>query len=254
LLPALSKAKIKAEGVVCISNEKQLLAACAMYPGDNANQLVSNPGGASSTTAQGIAFGTGLVTNWVGGWLDWNQGLPAGYGVNTNLNTLLNTLLGPYTAKAQGVYKCPSDKIPSAIGPRVRSISMNGFVGGQCEWTVYGYTSYRVYMKDSDFTVPGPSKTWIFVDEHPDSINDGLFGMHMPGVSGWPTYTTWEDTPASYHNHACGFGFADGHAEIHKWFDANTLAPILKTSPSTATGTTSQHDSEWIIERTSAPQ
>src|ERR1700720_1084159 len=159
LLPALARAKQKAEGAMCISNEKQLLAACAMYAADNNNKLVNNPGGAASTTVGGNTVWADGITNWVGGWLDWQAGLPVSLAPNTNLVTLVDTLLGPYTAKTQGVYKCPSDKIPSAVGPRVRSISMNGFVGGYCEYGVYGYTGYRVFIKDSDFTVPGPSKT-----------------------------------------------------------------------------------------------
>jgi len=245
LLPALSKAKTKAEGISCINNEKQLMLAFAMYSTDT-GKLVANPGGASA-----ILGPDGLYTMWVAGWLDWNFGVPA--GANTNMPYLLQTIFGNYTAKTPGVYKCPADKIPCPLGPRVRSISMNGFIGGTTEKDLYGYSTYRLFLKETDFTAPGPAKTWVFVDEHPDSINDGLFAMHMPTSTSWPTYTTWEDIPASYHNGACGFSFADGHAEIHKWRDANTIAPIVKTHPSTATGKTSPNDSAWIIERTSAP-
>src|SRR5215471_9909164 len=130
---------------------------------------------------------------------------------------------------------------------------MNGFVGGTVEKDVYGYTTYRMYIKESDLIRPGPSKTWVFVDEHPDSINDGLFGMHMPPSTLWPSQASWDDVPASYHNNACGFAFADGHAEVHKWQDANTLAPIRRFNPSSATSLTSPRDSKWMVERTSAP-
>jgi prepilin-type N-terminal cleavage/methylation domain-containing protein/prepilin-type processing-associated H-X9-DG protein len=245
LLPALSKAKAKAEGISCINNEKQLMLAFAMYSTDT-GKLVANPGGASA-----ILGPDGVYTSWVVGWLDWNFGVPA--GSNTNMPYLLQTIFGPYTAKSPGVYKCPADKIPCPLGPRVRSITMNGFIGGTTEKDIYGYSTYRLFMKETDFIAPGPAKTWVFVDEHPDSINDGLFAMHMPTSTAWPTATTWEDIPASYHNGACGFSFADGHAEIHKWRDGTTLAPIAKTHPSTATGKTSPIDSAWLIERTSAP-
>jgi prepilin-type processing-associated H-X9-DG protein len=130
---------------------------------------------------------------------------------------------------------------------------MNGFVGTRTEHTVYGLTSYRIYLKETDFTVPGPSKTWIFVDEHPDGINDGLFGMRMPSASAWPRATTWDDVPASYHNGACGFSFADGHAEVKKWMDGNTKVPIRKVNPSSGTDKTSVRDNAWMVERTSAP-
>jgi len=240
LLPALSKAKAKAEGISCINNLKQLQVAYAMYTPDNDNKLVLNPGGTTAT-----------LTSWVTGWLDWNYGTPR--GANTNTQYLLNGALGPYVGKSLGVFKCPADKIPSVAGPRVRSISMNGFVGGDTEKTVYSYTTYRIYKKETDFTLPGPSKTWIFVDEHPDGINDGLFGMMMPSATVWPKATVWDDVPASYHNGACGFSFADGHAEVKKWFDANTIVPIRKTSPSLGTGRTSPRDNSWMVERTSAP-
>jgi len=250
LLPALARAKSKAEGISCLNNEKQLALAWAMYATDNNGRLIANPGAFSINTA-----------NWVSGWLDWGFGSPS--GANTNLSLLFNSLFAPYTAKAPGIYKCPADKFPSAIGPRVRSISMNGFVGGDAEWAVYGYgptggAPYKKFLKETDLTIPGPSKTWVFLDEHPDSINDGLFGMHMPTPNTlWPRASTWDDVPASYHNGACGFSFADGHAEIHKWLDSATKPPIrrqtLAQAPGQGTGAVSLRDNAWMVERSSAP-
>jgi len=247
LLPALSRAKTKAQGIACINNERQLMLATAMYSSDT-RYLPPNPGNGMNPPIDA----TGNYPDfWVAGWLDWGSGVPA--GANTDTKYLLNTPFGPYTARNPGVYKCPADIFPGQTGPRVRSISMNGFVGGTCEKVTYGYTTYRIYIKEADMTVPGPSKTWIFVDEHPDGINDGLFGMHMPASTAWPTYTTWDDVPASYHNGACGFAFGDGHAEVHKWRDSNTLAPVRKITTSTSTGLTSIHDNAWMVERTTAP-
>jgi prepilin-type processing-associated H-X9-DG protein len=181
--------------------------------------------------------------------------LPGHPDPNTNNFYLTESLFGSYNAKNTGIYKCPADKVPSKIGPRNRSISMNGFVGGtdKTMWTVYGYTGYRIFLKETDFTKPGPAMTWVFVDEHPDSINDCLFGLDMPPVTTWPSAVQWDDVPASYHNGACGFSFADGHAETHKWIDANTKAPVLKIDPSVATGKISPHDNAWMSARTSAP-
>ncbi len=153
-----------------------------------------------------------------------------------------------------GIYKCPADKIPTIIGPRVRSYSMNGFVGGTVEWTTMGYTSYRTFLKDSDFATPGPAKTFVFIDEHPDSINDELLSMQMPAVASWPAAAAWSDVPASQHNGACGISFADGHVEIHQWRDANTKRPVFRVGPRGATGTTSSNDSRWSVARTSAPK
>jgi prepilin-type N-terminal cleavage/methylation domain-containing protein/prepilin-type processing-associated H-X9-DG protein len=239
LLPALSRAKTKAEGISCINNLKQMQLAWAMYPGDFNGALPSNSGGLTVD-----------LKDWVTGWLNWGSGVPT--GANTNVQYILDGALGPYTGRSLGIYKCPADKIPSAIGTRVRSISMNGFVGGRTMHTVYGLTTYRTFAKESDFT--RSAMTWVFMDEHPDGINDGLFGMHMPPAASWPTRaSTWDDTPASYHNGACGLSFADGHAEIKKWMDGQTRAPIRKTSPASSTGQTSPRDQPWLAERSSSP-
>jgi len=97
--------------------------------------------------------------------------------------------------------------------------------------------------------------TWVLVDEHPDSINDAYFVVDMTETKGlWPASTVpWEDVPASYHNGACGFGFADGHAEIHKWIDSATKAPIQQIHPCSASGQSAPHDTGWLHARTTAP-
>ena len=247
ILPALSKAKQKAEGISCINNLKQLMTAFYMYNTDY-GFLPPNPGQ--------YAFS---LNSWCTGVEDWGGGNPN--GANTNFSFLINSALGPYTARSLGIYKCPADKLPSVVGPRLRSVSMNGFVGGLAEGTdptygVYGYTGYRIFLKESQFT--RASMTWVFVDEHPDSINDCLFGMNMPrNTATWPSAAAWDDMPASYHNGACGFSFADGHAEIKKWVDAQSKPPIRKQSPAqgagSGTGTTSPRDSKWLVERTTSP-
>ena len=241
LLPALARAKSKAEGISCLNNLKQQSLAFNLYNGDN-SRLPSNPGGLTADTNQ-----------WCTGWLNWGAGVPA--GANTNTDYLKSGVLGQYNAKSVGVYKCPADRIPSAIGPRIRSISMNGFVGGTTEKDVYGYTTYRMFLKESDFTRPGPAMTWVFLDEHPDGINDSLFGMHLAAAASWPSATTWDDVPASYHNGACGFSFADGHGEIKKWMDIQTKSRI-QGPPATGclgTGLTSPRDNAWMAARTTAP-
>jgi prepilin-type N-terminal cleavage/methylation domain-containing protein len=242
LLPALAKAKTKAEGISCLNNLKQQGLAFYSYNTDH-GKLPPNPGGLTAS-----------IGDWCTGWLDWNAGIPS--GANTNTSYLQDGAMGPYNARSLGVYRCAADKTPSNIGPRVRSISMNGFVGGTTEDTVYGYTTYRIFLKDSHFN--RPAMTWVFVDEHPDGINDSLFGMHMPTYTLWPRAATWDDVPASYHNWACGFCFADGHAEIKKWVDSQTKVPVQRkngaTSPGAGTGTTSPRDNAWMVERTTSPR
>jgi prepilin-type processing-associated H-X9-DG protein len=237
LLPALAKAKTKAEGISCLNNLKQLQLAWRMYSEDNNDSVARNLGAALTNGA------------WVTGWLNWGTGSPA--GANTNNSYLIDCQLGPYVAKNVGIYKCPADKLPSNIGPRNRSISMNGYVGGRVMWDTYSETSFRIFVKLSQFTAPGPAMTWVFLDEHPDGINDGLFGV-------WMSKQTWDDVPASYHNGACGFSFADGHAEIKKWQDPQSKPPITKAAnyaggPGTGAGYTyiSPRDHAWLADRTS---
>lgn len=210
LLPARASTRTNSSTIQCVNNLRQLQAAFGMYSLDFGGRVVSNASGFTSS-------------GWVSGWEDWASGNPS--GVNTNRLVLLNGLLGPYT-RTSGVYKCPADVVPSARGPRVRSYSMNGFIGGTVERDIYGYTTYRIYLRTSEFVVPGAAQTFVFIDEHPDSINDGTFSMHMPSSSLWPSPVTWDDLPASYHADAGCLSFADGHVEAHKWMDLNTKSPL----------------------------
>ena len=235
LLPALSKAKTKAEGISCLSNLKQIQFAWQMYADDHNGRVVLNGGI--------FAFD---AASWVSGWLDWGAGQ---MGANTNKQFLLDGALGPYTAKTLGVYKCAADKLPGATGPRNRSYSMSQWVGN---WNNQSglldpTQLYRVYLKLADFTRPGPANTWVFLDECPDSINDGYFTLHM-------TDNRWDDVPASTHNGAGGFSFADGHAEIKKWLDASTKLPVKKVAPCPVytQGLISPRDHDWMQKKTSA--
>lgn len=219
LLPALAKARTKAEGIGCVNNLKQLQSAWHMYADDNNGFLVLNSPGSATNEIR-----------WVNGWLDWGNGQPA--GANTNRQLLTEGLLGPYTAKTLGVYKCPADKFPCDDGPRVRSISMNTYMS-RPGWAP-AYLKYAQLLK--------PAMLWVFVDEHPDSINDGLFSTLSGGN------TKWNDLPASYHNGACGFSFADGHSEIKKWRDDTTKRPVWKV-PVTS-GIVAPNDVPWVWQRT----
>lgn len=234
LLPALAKAKSKAEGISCLNNLKQLQFAWQMYADENNGNCVTNQGAFS------INYGS-----WVTGWLDWVAGTPT--GANTNSGYLQNGALGPYMAKSLGSYKCPADKILSTIGPRNRSYAMSQWVGNWTDQGSLASTGYRVFTKLTHFTRPGPTKTWVLLDECPDSINDGYFTLYM-------TSTAWDDVPASTHNGACGFSFADGHSEIKKWLDAGTKLPVMKVTPCPAytRGLTSPRDHLWMQEHTSA--
>ncbi len=244
LLPALAKSKTKAHGIACLSNLKQLGLAFTLYPMDNADYLVK-PGNS----------GTELYA-WVGGWLDFNPGNPD----NTNLTQLLDpkkAMFAPYLPAA-GVYKCPADQSTVKIGTkryfRVRSMGMSQAIGGPGPWLPPGSSmvdpqrAWKVFIKASDLVDPGPSRVYVLLDEHPDSINAGGFANMMVEV---PANVRIIDFPASYHNGAAGINFADGHAEIRKWIDSRTKPPVKynlylvlnQASPN-------NRDMIWLSERT----
>ena len=251
LLPALAKAKTKAQGIMCMNNTKQLLLAWHLYAGDYNDNLPPNEDNENG--------------GWIKGWLDYNWGRPN--RADTNIDFLINpqyAKLAPYT-KTLGVYRCPADRStaqPKLKGPpRVRSLSMNQAVGTKLNGQVidgpwltgtYGQNTatrgpYLTFGKLGSFINPGASQTWVLVDEHPDSINDGGFAVSMaPSL-------IWVDLPAIYHNGACGFAFADGHSEIHKWKYFDRIPPIRYQDISGFGGNKPKNpDVQWIATRTSA--
>ena len=216
LLPALAKAKEKAKGIQCMSNMKQLALGWILYADDHNGNLVWNE---LSATGAG----------WVRGVLDYN-------GANTdNTNTIFLTdsqyaKLGPYTAKTARIYKCPSDRSTVTISgeqhPRVRSLSLSQAMNSKDDWSSFiTKAKYQVFRNLTDIDKMGPANAYLFIDEHPDSLNFGDFAVAMNDTA--PDSAIYMiDVPASNHNGAGGLSFADGHAEIHKWLDPRTKTPI----------------------------
>jgi len=226
LLPALGRAKAKAQGTACLSNLKQVQLCWVMYCEDNRDRIPPN--------VDGYAVG-----GWVGGWLQNQQDA-------TNVLMLMEPrgLLWPYN-KSLGIYKCPADKSAVKIGPsylpRVRSLSMNGCMNGNSWYTEQIRRTHFTFRKTTEILRPAPAMAFVFLDEHPDSIDDGYFLVFVDRKA------LWANMPANYHNGACGLSFADGHAEIHKWRDPDTLAGRIPANP------TGLRDVPWIQLRTSAP-
>lgn len=204
LLPALSKAKQKAESIKCVSNLKQLQLGWEMYKNDNNDKFLPN---APAGGTPGQTWCGGASEDWV---------LAA---ANTNTAYYLTNLMAPYMAGQIKVYKCPGDKIPSFNGDRIRSYSMNGQVGnlvlaadGTRTYVQYGI-GWESYNKSGDVRGNVPANNLsVFVEESMLSLQDG----YLQVFSGNQTPTI-PDLPGSYHHWGCGFGFADGHAEIHSW-------------------------------------
>lgn len=235
LLPALTHAKIRAQGIECLGNHRQLGLAWIMYAGDNHDLCCQNVEGAPNTTP----------TSWVLGWEDF----VANNTQNTNVDMIKQGLLGPYTQNP-GIYKCPADIYLCLEGgvklPRLRSNSMNGYLQGngyRSTSSSYFYPDYRCYNKMSDIISPTPVDLWVFTDEHPDSINDGWLIIDPTTQNSWGN-----DLPGSYHDHANSLTFADGHSELHKWMDASTSAPVMQVEHGTFPGTAPVDvDVQWMI-------
>ena len=241
LLPALAKAKTKAQGIYCMSNGKQLQLAWSMYADDYQGNLAGCSGG-------GFTAGPGT---WCSGWLDYTG------TDNTNILYLLDAKyaqIGPYV-KAPGIYRCPADhsmaKIGSKVMPRVRSVSMNCWMN-YCQNADIGQSKYIIFRKMSDIVEPPPSRAWVFIDEREDSINDGLFQTDLIDRGAAAKIV---DYPASYHNRAGGLAFADGHAEIRKWQDSRTT-PTVKTGGLITLNVSSPNNPDvlWLQERSSGPK
>ncbi len=236
LLPALSKAKIRAQGISCLSNMKQLELGSILYGNDNTDYLPGNltldDGGYVLGT--GAAVRSGAYPSWVAGTMGWTPTPLAGsednpatcstneyfLGVHGDVVPGVATLIGSIGgyAKSAGVYKCPADKTLDVTyrAPRVRSCSANCYVGVNKNDPKYLDGTFKEFVKYSDF-VGGLSASdcFDFLDENPLSCNDGFF-LYWPSLQAVPI----NDYPAVNHGTTSSFSFVDGHVGLHKWSDS----------------------------------
>ena len=238
LLPALSKAKAKALGISCMSNLKQLQVGWVLYAGDNDDKIVRNGEESKNATVPvaPIYQSGGANSTWVLGRVDVGAGA-------TSTALIQEGLLYHYVNNL-GVYKCPSDRKQVGGVNTVRSMSMNAWMNSITSWNNFfpGNPKLRDYRKMGDITVPSPSQCWVFIDENPNSINDGWFACDPNNLN------LWYDIPATYHNGAGGLSFADGHAEIKKWRDKNILTATRVDLPKDPNSS----DLPWLQERSTA--
>jgi prepilin-type N-terminal cleavage/methylation domain-containing protein/prepilin-type processing-associated H-X9-DG protein len=245
LLPALARAKQKAQAVQCMNNNKQLGLAWLMYTGDNNDYLVIN-GDPHHPNAK-------YPISWVSGIMDWNAGT---FSDNTNTMWLTDdraALMGPYVAKSIKVFWCPTDIYLSspqrAFGwhNRVRSVSMDAAVGDGPKYSGFPWLSWWA-KKTSDLIAPSPSDSWLFTDEHPDAIDDGILYTDPACTNGTGQFT---ELPSSDHGGSCGMAFTDGHSEIHKWRDPNTLRPVIYVAGAAdQINVVNSPDLAWLAQRT----
>jgi len=246
LLPALSQSKAKAQGIMCLSNGKQVMLAWRMYPDDNNDKLVPNFG--INNTATDAAANTTQKNTWIANNMDWTAN-----PLNTNLTLIKQSLLSPYLSGNINVYKCPADNYASSTqrrvgwSSRVRSLSMNAFFGAYSTrpdgtWDKgrnEHVTSFRQWQKLSE--ISKPALFFVMIDEHPDSINDGFF-------IALPNQTLWSDLPGSYHDGMCTYSFADGHTELHPWRSRNTKKPVTFTYAGGAFDSAARKDYRWLLD------
>lgn len=230
LLPALMKAKLKTQGVQCMNNHRQLMLAWRMYTEENRDVLLF------STATIGSIY---APYSWVQGVLDFNTANASNWDPDVDIK---KSPMWQYCGNSLGIWRCPADHstIVPSFGPfagqripRVRSMSMSIWVGGWMDPIQGQYDAncsgpeWRLYKKYTDMVDPGPAKTWVFLDEREDKVN---FGNFFTDMTGYPdARASWQfhfDMPGFYHHRACGFSFADGHAEIKRWVDQRTMPPI----------------------------
>ena len=267
LMPVLSRAKQRAQGALCLNNGKQLMVAMHLYTGDNNDFYPPNPDDGNTNAGY----------NWCGG--------SAGIGEADEFNpdVLLDparSLLIDYLSHSAALFRCPADlrqglyqgANPSLIGkivPAARTFSMSQAVGTidpgfeATEFTGTGYvhsgkpnlsvngpwlngqrthrrnSPWRTFGKMSDAGPPSPSDLWVLVDEDASGLNDAAFAMEMVNPD-------WLDLPGTYHNIGCGFAFADGHSETHRWmYRAEKTKGSIVDQPDEA-------DWDWMSSHTSA--
>jgi hypothetical protein len=219
LLPALTKAKVKAQNIQCMNNLKQLTHAWLMYAGDNNDTLVPNPGQNRPALTEPA----------------WTRGDMSKPAEAVDKTLLARGLLWPYST-SYPVYKCPADQKLLNSVLTVRSMSLSAFMNVN-DSDVPDYVTpgqlYRIYRKQG--AIDNPCDRFVFMDENPISINDGMIWIYIDSPG-------WVDWPATYHNLSGSISFADGHSIIHKWRDAKT-AKLDPSSPNV--------DWSWLQEHTS---
>ncbi|HTI99409.1 MAG TPA: hypothetical protein VL527_11050 [Dongiaceae bacterium] len=240
LVPALAQSRMDSMMLTCMNNQRQLVRAWQLYATDFNEILVA----ANANTVDGLGRPA-----WMTGSLDFTGSNPSNYNTNQDI---VNSPLWPYTSRKAGVFSCPSEH-----SARVRSVSMNGALG-RGAW-LNGSTGspdpYRIYVRLSE--IRSLNHTFVFLEEHPDSINDGAFATSCAGAqpTDSPSQARIIDYPAAYHRGGCTFSFADGHVEVHGWLGATIRsAPVSYNNfsllPLNVSAGNSWGDIHWLAANT----
>lgn len=247
MLPRLARASGSGTALLCLDHHRQLALAWQAYAADNGGRVVNN----YNLSDTMVTAANNKNEGWANNVLDWTRN-----AFNTNFAYNRTSRLWPYLAGDPEVFRCPADTYVSAtqkavgVTKRTRSYSMNGFMGRPYITTDANTTkglnaylpNYRQFLQTA--SIPKPSSMFVFLDEHPDSINEGLFLMNLDSPS------SWGDQPASYHDGACSFSFADAHAELHAWVNPQTKIPVRYVYSSVPIPASARQDFLWVSSRT----
>lgn len=257
LLPALGKAKAKAQSINCAANLRQLTLAWTMYAADGEDRLpfchnCGTHGGPDSPYV------------WVSGWLDLtNPRKRDNWDVSNNI---ARSPLWRHGADAPAVWRCPADRTTGIDTqgqkrPRVRSYSIDPAVGGPSDKSCGGvpwldFSGFHVFYKLGQMADPGPSRTFVFLDERAETLSESAYYLSMDSYPKRPEASSFFDYPGASHNGAASFSFGDGHVESRKWLDP-------RTHPQRVTPTGDGYNAEvpspnnpdiyWMQERCTAP-
>jgi prepilin-type N-terminal cleavage/methylation domain-containing protein/prepilin-type processing-associated H-X9-DG protein len=244
LLPALSQAKKKTQGISCMNNTKQLVLGWTMWALDNDDYALYSWQG---TDARGTP--------------SWCTG-----GMSSTPDAIDETIVPksptfPYVPSAN-VFRCPSDRSTFFFAgqprPRIRSYSYNGYFGQEGGTVPGNCPPFKSALKLSSLSMPGPSDVFVFLDEHENSINDAHFTAFRY-LTGYNKDPKWLDTPSGRHGNATGFAFADGHSEIHKWVDSDIQKAVFTANGTPSynpqiVGTPGPRDYAWVTNHTASLQ
>jgi len=257
LLPMINKAKLRAHGIACMNSHRQLCLAWQMYSTDNEDRLLfaSESHDADKLWTAKYAWVTGIFDPGAPDQDDWDPEL-----------TIKQSPMWPYCGKNLDIWKCPADRsyveVNGVRKPRVRSMSMNVYLGGwggtYGNWELYEgrvWSDFKIYLKQSDLANPGPAKLFVFLDMREDSIDMGNLGVSMSGWPDQPGQYRFIDLPGFQHHLACGFSYADGHAEIKRWRDPRTTPPLVANGSVNDVFTSPNNpDITWLQERATRPK
>jgi prepilin-type N-terminal cleavage/methylation domain-containing protein len=207
LMPALSFAKVRGKQTSCLNNLKQSALSVQMYSADNDGKL-----------AQNFPLAQSEGNCWVLG--DMKVSSDA-----TNTTLIRQGRLFPYASQV-ALYRCPADPSQAAGAARVRSYSMNSWIGSRYMDTHSRTNGFRTFVRDTELSAAGPAGLWVMADEHEASIDDAWFQVTMDDSRPFASF------PATRHERGYGLNFADGHAEFYKLRDPETCFPSKETSPS----------------------